>query len=122
MAKISQQEAMESDDREGIILEYLETPLPTNWQEMTLYERWVYLGDKNAIESKGVVKRDKLCIMEIWCECFFRERQDLKRTDSYEIEGILNRIGGWERITTNKSGKTRFEIYGPQRAFVRIGG
>ena len=122
MAQIAQQDAMESDDREGIILEYLETPLPTNWQNMTLYERRVYLGDKNAIESKGVVKRDKLCIMEIWCECFFRERQDLKRTDSYEIEGILNRIGGWERITTNKSGKTRFEIYGPQRAFVRIGG
>ena len=122
MAKIAQQEAMESDDREGIILEYLETLLPTNWQNMTLYERRVYLGDKNAIESKGVVKRDKLCIMEIWCECFFRERQDLKRTDSYEIEGILNRIGGWERITTNKSGKTRFEIYGPQKAFVRIGG
>ena len=120
MAKIAQQEAMESDDREGIILEYLETPLPTNWQEMTLYERWVYLGDKNAIESRGSVRRDKLCIMEIWCECFFRERQDLKRTDSYEIEGILNRIGGWERITTNKSGKIRFEIYGPQRAFVRM--
>ena len=67
-------------------------------------------------------RSDKLCIMEIWCECFFRERQDLKRTDSYEIEGILNRIGGWERITTNKSGKIRFEIYGPQKAFVRIGG
>ena len=46
----------------------------------------------------------------------------MKRTDSYEIEAILNRIGGWERITTNKSGKTRFEIYGPQKAFVRIGG
>ena len=120
MAKIAQQEAMESDDREGIILEYLETLLPTNWQNMTLYERRVYLGDKNSIESKGVVKRDKLCIMEIWCECFFRERQDLKRTDSYEIEAILNRIGGWERITTNKSGKIRFEIYGPQRAFVRM--
>ena len=120
MAKIAQQEAMESDDREGIILEYLETLLPTNWQNMTLYERRVYLGDKNAIESKGVVKRDKLCIMEIWCECFFRERQDLKRTDSYEIEAILNRIGGWERITTNKSVKIRFEIYGPQRAFVRM--
>ena len=120
MAKIAQQEAMESDDREGIILEYLETLLPTNWQNMTLYERRVYLGDKNAIESKGVVKRDKLCIMEIWCECFFRERQDLKRTDSYEIEAILNRIGGWERITTNKSGKIRFKIYGPQRAFVRM--
>ena len=120
MAKLAQQEAMESDDREGIILDYLETLLPTNWNEMTLYERRVYLNNKELIESKGIVRKSEICIMEIWCECFFRERQDLKRTDSYEIEGILNRIGGWERMTSNKSGKIRFEIYGPQRAFVRI--
>ena len=120
MAKIAQQEAMESDDREGIILDYLETLLPTNWNEMTLYERRVYLNNKELIESKGIVRKSEICIMEIWCECFFRERQDLKRTDSYEIEGILNRIGGWERMTSNKSGKIRFVIYGPQRAFVRI--
>ena len=120
MAKIAQQEAMESDDREGIILDYLETLLPTNWNEMTLYERRAYLNNKELIESKGIVRKSEICIMEIWCECFFRERQDLKRTDSYEIEGILNRIGGWERMTSNKSGKIRFEIYGPQRAFVRI--
>ena len=120
MAKIAQQEAMESDDREGIILDYLETLLPTNWNEMTLYERRAFLNNKELIESKGIVRKSEICIMEIWCECFFRERQDLKRTDSYEIEGILNRIGGWERMTSNKSGKIRFEIYGPQRAFIRI--
>ena len=64
MAQIAQQEAMESDDREGIILEYLETPLPTNWQNMTLYERRVYLGDKNFVLWKfGVsvsLERDKI--------------------------------------------------------------
>ena len=120
MAKIAQQEAMESDDREGIILDYLETLLPTNWNEMTLYERRAYLNNKELIASKGIIRKSEICIMEIWCECFFRERQDLKRTDSYEIEGILNRIGGWERMTSNKSGKIRFEIYGPQRAFIRI--
>ena len=120
MAKIAQQEAMESDDREGIILDYLETLLPTNWNEMTLYERRAYLNNKELIASKGIVRKSEICIMEIWCECFFRERQDLKRTDSYEIEGILTRIGGWERMTSNKSGKIRFEIYGPQRAFIRI--
>ena len=120
MAKIAQQEAMESDDREGIILDYLETLLPTNWNEMTLYERRAYLNNKELIASKGIVRKSEICIMEIWCECFFRERLDLKRTDSYEIEGILNRIGGWERMTSNKSGKIRFEIYGPQRAFIRI--
>ena len=68
MAQIAQQEAMESDDREGIILEYLETPLPTNWQEMTLYERWVYLGDKNAIESRCSSGRPRV-FRDPWASC-----------------------------------------------------
>lgn len=33
-AYVQQQEAMESDDREGIISDYLETLLPTNWDSM----------------------------------------------------------------------------------------
>ena len=57
--------------------------------------------------------------MEIWCECFYRERQDLRRIDSQEVEAILNRIGNWERMSANKSGKMRYELYGPQKTFVR---
>ncbi|MEG2869318.1 MAG: hypothetical protein RR894_16395 [Terrisporobacter sp.] len=57
--------------------------------------------------------------MEIWCECFLNERQNLKRYDSYEIEGILNRIGGWEKYTGSKSFKTRFNLYGVQKTFIR---
>jgi hypothetical protein len=57
--------------------------------------------------------------MEIWCECFGKERQNLRRTDSYEIEGILNRIGGWKKMDSNKSGKTYYPLYGPQRTFLK---
>ena len=57
--------------------------------------------------------------MEIWCECFGKERQNLKLTDSYEIEGILSKIGGWEVTAANKHGKTRYPLYGPQKTFVR---
>ena len=57
--------------------------------------------------------------MEIWCECFGKERQNLKRTDSYEVESILMKIGGLEPIQGLKSGKTRFPLYGPQKTFVR---
>jgi hypothetical protein len=67
------------------------------------------------------VRREKVCIMEIWCECFGKERQNLKRTDSYEIEGILKKLGGWQRTTETKTGKTHFPIYGPQKTFVRHG-
>lgn len=119
MAYDAQKEALECDDRQGIISEYLEKLLPKDWDEMDLYERRSFLNEDDLCSKKGIVKRDKVCIMEIWCECFYKERQDLKRTDSYEIESMLNRIGGWERLSTNKSGKSRYVLYGPQKTFIK---
>lgn len=122
-AYIRQQEAMESDDREGIVEEYLERLLPADWAGMDLYQRRSYLGGSEfgGSAAVGTVRREKVCIMEIWCECFGKERQNLKRTDSYEIEGILKKLGGWLRTTETKTGKTHFPIYGPQKTFVRHG-
>jgi len=120
-AYVAQQQAMESDDREGIISDYLDHLLPENWDSMDLYQRRSFLGDRefDGATTIGNVSRDKVCVMEIWCECFGKERQNLKRTDSYEIEGILTRIGGWRKLTSNKTGKTYYPLYGPQKTFVR---
>lgn len=117
----AQQQSMEADDREGLIIDYLDRSLPPDWMRMDLYQRRSYLsGNEFDGESgKGTEKREKVCIMEIWCECFGKERQNIKRTDSYEIESILTRIGGWKKLTTNKTGKTFYPLYGPQKTFVR---
>jgi len=121
MAYVQQQAAMEADDREGIIIDYLDRLLPEDWDKMDLYQRRCFLGesDFSGAPKKGTVRRERVCIMEIWCECFGKERQNLKRTDSYEIEGILNRLGGWQKLTSSKTGKIRFPLYGPQKAFIR---
>jgi len=120
-AYVAQQQAMESDDREGIITDYLDHLLPENWDGMDLYQRRSFLGGSefDGAATAGTISRDKVCVMEIWCECFGKERQNLKRTDSYEIEGILTRIGGWQKLTFNKTGKTYYPLYGPQKTFVR---
>lgn len=120
-AYVQQQEAMEADDREGIVAAYLDALLPEDWDSLDLYQRRSFLGDNEfgSEQRKGTERRKKVCVMEIWCECFGKERQNLKRTDSYEIEGILMRIGGWEKLTTTKTGKTHFPLYGPQKTFVR---
>lgn len=47
----------------------------------------------------GTLRRERVCCMEIWVECFGKERQNLRKTDSYEIEGIINKIGGWKNMT-----------------------
>ena len=120
-AYVQQQEAMEADDREGIVAAYLDTLLPEDWDDLDLYQRRSFLGENefNSEQRKGTVRRKKVCVMEIWCECFGKERQNLKRTDSYEIEGILMRIGCWEKLTATKTGKSHFALYGPQKTFVR---
>lgn len=121
MAYAKQQEAMESDDREGLVQDYLDRLLPENWDNMDLYQRRTFLGggEFDDTPTEGTVRRERVCIMEIWCECFGKERQNLKKADSYELEGILNKIGGWERYTGNASGKMRISGYGIQRAFIR---
>jgi predicted P-loop ATPase len=118
-----QRDAMELDDREGIINDYLETLLPENWDSMDLYERKSFLAGQSEFGTEmpvGKVKREKVCVLEIWCECLGKDQSNLKRLDSYEIIGILKRIGGWESYTGNKQGQTRFPIYGNQKTFCRV--
>lgn len=117
-----QRDAMESDDREGIVEEYLNTLLPHEWSDMDLYERKNYLNGTEFGEVKkyGTEMRDKVCTMEIWCECFGKPRESIRKADSYEIEGILYKLGGWERYPGNASGKTRIPGYGVQKTYVRV--
>lgn len=116
-----QRDAMESDDREGLVAEYLETLLPEGWDKMDLYQRRNYLsGSEFGGETKvGKERRQQVCVMEIWCECFGKSRETVKKGDSYEIEGILGKLGGWAKFTGNKTGKKHVPLYGPQRLFVR---
>ncbi len=117
-----QRDAMESDDREGIVEEYLNTPLPHEWSDMDLYERKNYLNgtEFGEVKKHGTEMRDKVCTMEIWCECFGKPRESIRKADSYEIEGILYKLGGWERYPGNASGKTRIPGYGVQKTYVRV--
>ena len=118
LAKDEQREAMESDEREGLVREYLDTLLPKRWAEMDLFERRNFLtgSDFGNLQEKGTVKRTSVSNMEIWCECFGKERANLRRTDSNELTGILARMG-WKRAES----KVRIPLYGPQYVFVPKG-
>ncbi len=112
-----QKEAMEQDEREGTIRDYLEMLLPENWDSMSLYERRNFINGSEFEGSRkvGVKKRNRVCNMEIWCECFGKERGNLKRQDANEIAAIMSGIEGWKR----PEGKMRFSIYGVVKGYVR---
>ena len=115
LAKVEQREAMESDEREGLVREYLDALLPDNWDDMDTFERRNFLDGtgKADIGKKGTIRRTQVCNMEIWCECFGKERSNLKRADSNELSGILVKLG-WVRLDR----KERVANYGPQFIFV----
>lgn len=117
MAKSEQREAMESDEREGLVREYLDTLLPEKWDDMDLFERRNFLHgeDFGKPDLVGTVRRMCVSNMEIWCECFGKERANLKRMDSGEISAIMARIGGW----TPEDKKERIALYGPQWLYRR---
>ena len=46
-----QQEAMESDDREGIVQDYLDRLLPDNWASMDIYQRRASLAEESSRRS-----------------------------------------------------------------------
>ena len=114
-AKAEQRDAMESDEREGVVRNYLETLLPEGWDKMDIFERRNFLNGTDFGEQvkTGTIRRTSVSNMEIWCECFGKERANLRRTDSNELTSILARLG-WKR----EPQKVRIPLYGPQYIFV----
>ena len=121
MAAEKQQEALENDDREGLVREYLDKLLPADWAKLSLSEKRMYLaGDEFTTQNRaGVAPRDKVCNLEIWAECFGREPANIRKQDSYELNAIMAKLDGWKRYDGNKSGKLSFKDYGSQIAYVR---
>ncbi|MBQ6419148.1 MAG: hypothetical protein IJP54_08270 [Synergistaceae bacterium] len=111
-----QREAMEEDERQGMIELYLETLLPVNWDDMDICARRLYLHDTdNPTVAKGNIKRETVSNTEIWCECFSKSLSDMRPSDSYAIAAIMEKVEGWSRSKLKK----RLPIYGQQRLYVR---
>lgn len=115
-AKQEQNSAMEIDEREGLVAEYLDTLLPENWDSMDAFDRRNYIRDKDdPTTPEGTVLRETVSNMEIWCECFGRQKEELRPSDSYAITALMMRMSHWER--TNE--RPRLKIYGQQRIYRR---
>lgn len=113
-----QQAALEYDDREGEVIEYLNTLLPEDWYSWDISKRVDYFAQRDVLDpeqQEGIMQRKKVCAKEIFCECFGRPRNAWKRQDGYEIAAIMARLTDWER-TGNRE---RIEGYGQQRPYTR---
>lgn len=116
LAMEQQESHRETSGKEGLVLDFLERKVPSNWDQMDIGKRKMFWGGNLQLgENVELVPREKVCAVEIWVECFGGEKRYMKRTDSMEINGILASTKGWKR---NKD-KRRYGPYGAIRGFER---
>lgn len=115
-AKAEQTAALEADEREGVVREYLDMLLPEDWYDMDLYSRKYYFSSNDPLRPEGKNRREHVSNMEIWCECFGNDRGKFERqADSYKIKLIMQKIGGW----VYSGQKKKIKGYGAQYVWVR---
>lgn len=113
IAKEEQYKHSEVDERRGIIEEYLNRLLPNDWETYDLYKRRDWLND--PLSEIGTEPRVYACVAEIWCECLNKDKTDMSRYNTREINEILKSLPDWEAISSTKN----FPIYGKQKFYAR---
>lgn len=125
LAITAQTDHTEKDERIGIICDYLDTPLPENWQSLGLVDRRIYLNsrEKEGADSddftaikEGDIKREEVTAAEIWTELFEGKPRDMNTYNTKFIHEIMANMPGWDRIKS----KRNTGIYGRQTVYKRI--
>lgn len=113
-AKTVQESHREVSSKEGVIVDFLEKPIPEGWNTWGLDKRRMYLGGTVTGEMK-LVQRERVCALEIWCEVFGGNAKDFHYNEAQEINDILRSLPGWQKTANG----LRFGYCGYQRGFER---
>lgn len=113
IATVEQRRHSETDERRGLIEAYLNRLLPKTWDTMDLFERRAFLED--PLSENGECERVFTCIAEVWCECLGKNKEDMDRYKTREINDILRGLDEWEHINSTRN----FKIYGKQKYYAR---
>ncbi|MGE7946491.1 VapE domain-containing protein [Lysinibacillus sp. NPDC093688] len=120
----------------GQILSFLEKPITSDWYKKSINDRKLAMrenefSDDFSEEEEELLEknealdtqksntrlREKVCALEIWCECLGKDRGSFPMHESREINSILATLPGWKpHKSTLKFGAE----YGTQRAFIRV--
>lgn len=113
IARCERDKHSETDERVGLIESYLDTLLPADWYDWDIEKRQDYFRD--TLVAKGTLKRDCICVAEIWCECLGKNKTDMTRYTSREINDLMRMIPGWQYTNSTKN----FSFYGKQKYYTR---
>lgn len=117
-ADSTRQRHTEGFEKIGLIEEFINTDIPENWYSWEPAQMREFISDPDEVINKpsNLVKRDRICALEVWEVVFEGRRQNLTNAAAREINDILQNLKGWRP----KGSKLRFGRYfGVQQAFVR---
>lgn len=106
----------EAEERIGIVEKFLDTPVPTDYNKMSVILRRSYFRTAEDIAQFGTEERVAVCVAEIWSELFEQDYSKMTSVNTKYIHQILSQIPGWIKSTSVRS----FGPYGRQRAYVKV--
>lgn len=121
-ARRIQKQHTEKDDRTGIIIKYLNTAVPEDWEEMPLNDRRAFFRQEEdgeavlAISKDGYRRRDHISVADIYMELFGGMMRDMTSTNTKPLHKIMQSIEGWRKARVQRISK----ISGKQMGYERI--
>lgn len=110
VAKEVQRAHTEEHPWTGVVIKYLDTLLPEDWSERSIYERLSWLHSGDTLQIEGTVRRRKVCIPELWCEALGKAEKDMTTFNTKDLHAIMRSLSNWEDAE-----QLRYGMYGQQR-------
>lgn len=100
----------ETDTRTGIVSDFLDKPLPENYESMSHPSRVQFF---NQPPNETGRKREYVSRLQIFAECFGRDHTTISRKDTYEIGQMMKELPDWQPVEQQK----RIAGYSKQRVY-----
>ena len=109
VAREVQETYEEENPQVGIVAQYLERKLPTDWPNMDLYDRRQWLESS----AEGTEERRTVCSLEIWAEALGQSPDKMDRYAGKDVRDIMAKLPEWKHqggalITAGPYGRQRF--------------
>ena len=116
-AETEQEQHRDANAKEGVIREFVSRKVPSDWNKRTLSQRKMYWANEFGNNDSELVERDRICALEVWCECFGGDMKYMKKSDAREINIIL---AGMSELKKSEKPMRFGSEYGVQRGYIRV--
>jgi hypothetical protein len=117
LASIEREEFTEEDALQGLVDEYLNTPVPSHWDELSPEARKIWLASRaDGLVPEGDILVERTCSAQLWVEALGNRYGAHSRSDLLQINTVMKQLPNWRALP----GRHRVPGYGVQLVFQRV--